>query len=87
MQAAIGGANIFFSREAPRYFSALTGMIVCYCAMIALGAFLWTWMWWQNKRRDKAMGVEGAVRAGDEGVLEGFRDGTDLSNKYFRYAL
>lgn len=79
----IAGANIFFAREAPRYFSALTGLIVCYCAMVVLAALLAGWMWADNKRRDRKYGVGEDERA----VEDGFRNQTDGEAKHFRYAL
>jgi hypothetical protein len=79
----IAGANLFFAREAPRYFSALTGLIVCYCAMVVIAAFLAGWMWMENKRRDRLYGV-----AEDEQAVEdGFMNQTDGQAKHFRYAL
>jgi MFS family permease len=79
----VAGANIFFAKEKPRYFSALTGLIVCYCALVAIALFLRQWMWWENKRRDKAYGV-----GEDETAIEdGFRDQTDKESKHFRFAL
>lgn len=74
----IAGANIFDEREAPRYFSALTGMIVCYCAVIVIAAFLWAYMAWENRRRDKLLdGSEQTVRGAEEqAILDGFKDRT-----------
>ncbi|KAK5685401.1 hypothetical protein LTS10_003479 [Elasticomyces elasticus] len=85
----IAGANIFDSREAPRYFSALTGMIVCYCATIALAGVLWMYMAWENKRRDKKLGEgeQTVTGAEEQAVLDGFRDRTDKENNGFRYGL
>ncbi|KAK3074980.1 hypothetical protein LTR53_002150 [Teratosphaeriaceae sp. CCFEE 6253] len=85
----IAGANIFDSREAPRYFSALTGMIVCYCATILLAGCLWGYMAWENKRRDKLLmaGEQTARGAEEMAVLDGFRDRTDKENSGFRYGL
>jgi hypothetical protein len=79
----IAGANIFLAKEAPRYYSALTGLIVCYCAMAAIALFLRQWMHWENKRRDKKYGA-GEV---DQAVEDGFRNQTDKQSKHFRYAL
>lgn len=79
----IAGANIFFAREKPRYFSALTGLIVCYCGMFAVALVLRQYMWWENRRRDKLYGLGEDETA----VVEGFRDQTDKENKHFRYAL
>lgn len=85
----IVGANIFFAREAPRYFSALTGLVVCYAGMIALAVFLRQYMWYENRRRDKRVGMEGITMETrkERAVLEGFRDVTDMENEYFRYCL
>jgi MFS family permease len=79
----VAGANIFFSREAPRYFSALTGLIVAYCAMVVIAGILATWMWTENKRRDRMYGKG----EDEQAVIDGFSDVTDLQAKHFRYAL
>jgi len=79
----IAGANIFFAKEAPRYFSALTGLITCYCGMVAVSLFLCWWMWAENRQRDKKYGKGEDERA----VLDGFKDQTDFEAKHFRYAL
>lgn len=84
----IVGSNIFDNREAPRYFSALTGLIVCYCGVIALTGFLWLYMWIENKRRDAMLGGEETVwDAEEQAILEGFKDKTDKESKGFRYSL
>ncbi|KAF2729822.1 allantoin permease [Polyplosphaeria fusca] len=79
----IVGANIFFARERPRYFSALTGLITCYCGMIAVAGVLAASMWWENRRRDMKFGQG----EDEQAVVEGFKDQTDKENKHFRYAL
>ncbi|KAF1915901.1 major facilitator superfamily domain-containing protein [Ampelomyces quisqualis] len=79
----IAGANVFFAREAPRYFSALTGLIVCYCGMVVVAGTLAGWMWAENQRRDVKWGVGG----GEEAVEDGFRNQTDGEARFFRYAL
>ncbi|OJD31382.1 mfs allantoate transporter [Diplodia corticola] len=85
----IVGAQLFFAREAPRYESAIIALCVCYAAIIVLAFVLRQVMWWENKRRDKAMGVgERTVNGADEAAMkEGFRDQTDVENKHFRYCL
>jgi hypothetical protein len=85
----IAGANIFFTREAPRYFSALTGLITCYCGLVVVSLALRQYMWWENRRRDKVIGagLRTAEGADAEGILEGFTDQTDKTNLHFRYAL
>lgn len=79
----IAGANIFFAKEKPRYFSALTGLIVCYCGMCVIALFLRQYMWWENKRRDRKFGVG----EDEQAIQDGFKDQTDMQAKHFRYAL
>ncbi|KAF1848617.1 allantoin permease [Cucurbitaria berberidis CBS 394.84] len=79
----IAGANIFFAREAPRYFSALTGLIVCYCGMVVVALALMLYMSWENKRRDRKYGQG----EDEQAVQDGFSDLTDGQAKHFRYAL
>lgn len=79
----IAGANIFFAKEKPRYFSALTGLIVCYCGMFVIAIFLRQYMWWENKRRDKKYGAG----EDEQAIRDGFKDQTDIQAKHFRYAL
>lgn len=81
----IAGANLFFANEAPRYFSALTGLITCYCGAIAIALALRQYMWWENRRRDSLLGA--SEGADTEGILEGFEDQTDKANLHFRYGL
>ncbi|XP_014554587.1 hypothetical protein COCVIDRAFT_104676 [Bipolaris victoriae FI3] len=79
----IAGANLFLAREAPRYFSALTGLIVCYCAMIIVAGVLAVWMTWQNKKKDRLWGTG----EDEQAVIDGFSDLTDIQAKHFRYAI
>lgn len=94
----IAGANIFFAREAPRYYSALTGLSICYGGMIAIAILLRFWMQWENKRRDADARRRGSaeviytvnkegVQTDPRAVEDGFKDMTDKQGKYFRYAL
>ncbi|BAE57670.1 major facilitator superfamily domain-containing protein [Aspergillus flavus] len=84
----VAGANIFFAREAPRYYSALTGLLVCYAGMIVLCAAAYMAMKWENLRRDRNMlSEETAERREEAAVLDGFKDMTDMESKHFRYAL
>ncbi|KAH7378235.1 major facilitator superfamily domain-containing protein [Pyrenochaeta sp. MPI-SDFR-AT-0127] len=79
----IAGANIFFPREAPRYFSALIGLIACYCGMVIVALVLRQYMWWENKRRDTLYGQG----EDEQAVQDGFSDLTDGKASHFRYAL
>ncbi|EKG15082.1 Major facilitator superfamily [Macrophomina phaseolina MS6] len=83
------GAQIFFAREAPRYESAIIALCVCYAGIIVCAFIMRQYMWWENRRRDKAMGVgERTVNGADEQAMaEGFKDVTDFENKHFRYCL
>ncbi|KAF7592786.1 hypothetical protein BBP40_012468 [Aspergillus hancockii] len=84
----VAGANIFFAREAPRYYSALTGLLVCYAGMIVLSIVAYVAMKWENKRRDRSMSPEETTEGREEAaVLDGFKDMTDMESKHFRYAL
>ncbi|KAF2803334.1 allantoin permease [Mytilinidion resinicola] len=85
----IAGAQIFFAREKPRYFSALTGLIVSYCGMVVIAVFLRFYMMWENRRRDKLMGPgeRTANGADEQAILEGFKDVTDKESSHFRYCL
>ena len=94
----IAGANIFFAREAPRYFSALAGLSICYGGMIVIGGLLWLLMKRDNMKRDEDLRRRGSAevayglskdgsRTDQRAVEDGFRDLTDKQGRYFRYAL
>ena len=57
--------------------------------MIAITGFLWAYMAWENKRRDRVMmtGEQTVHGAEEQAILEGFRDRTDKESKGFRYCL
>jgi hypothetical protein len=58
--------------------------------MIALAAFLYFYMMYENKKRDREMGLSGADAQAavlQKAVDDGFRDLTDKGNRSFRYAL
>jgi hypothetical protein len=84
----VAGANIFFAREAPRYYSALAGLLICYAGIIVLSVVAYVSMRWENARRDAAIDTttyEGDVAS--QAILDGFKDMTDKESKHFRYAL
>ncbi|KIW68503.1 hypothetical protein PV04_04445 [Phialophora macrospora] len=79
------GPHIFFPSEAPVYESAITGLLVCFFLSISFNLALRTYMWNENKKRDRAF-ANGEIQ-GVDGELEGFHDKTDMENKAFRYVL
>lgn len=85
----VAGANIFFSREAPRYYSALTGLLVCYAGIIVLSIMVYISMRWDNTRREKRANAENLAGedVASQAILDGFKDMTDMESKHFRYAL
>ncbi|KAA8651611.1 putative MFS allantoate transporter [Aspergillus tanneri] len=84
----VAGANIFFDHEAPRYYSALMGLLICYAGMIVLSAIAYVAMKIENIRRDRRMSAEENLDGRNEAaVLDGFKDMTDMESKHFRYAL
>ena len=84
----VAGANIFFAREAPRYYSALAGLLVCYAGMIVLALVAYVAMKVDNVRRERAALAGTTPEQREEAaVLDGFKDLTDMESKNFRYAL
>ena len=76
------GPHLFLATEAPRYFTAIKGLLGTYCALIVFQAIYTPWCYMDNKARDKK-GLH-AARVEEE-LLEGFDDLTDKENKHFRY--
>lgn len=83
----VAGANIFFEREAPRYYSALTGLLICYAGIIVLSFVAYISMRFENARRDRLIPEETAHGRDEAAVLDGFKDMTDKESRHFRYAL
>lgn len=80
------GANIFFSKQAPKYSSAMIGLMTCYSAMIALGISYYFLCKWRNAKRDKEQGgYLDEVR--QQAIIDGFKGLTDKENRGFRYSL
>lgn len=79
------GSNIFFAREAPKYTSAMNGLITCYCLMIGLGVAYAFLMMWRNKKREEIQGPY-TEEIRQEAIINGFKDMTDLENLGFRYS-
>lgn len=80
---SIIGPHLFLSTEAPRYPTAIKGLLGTYCAAIALQGLYTLWCWVDNQTRDK-LGQHAEV---EEELMEGFEDLTDKQNKHFRYRL
>ncbi|KAJ6120916.1 hypothetical protein N7523_005196 [Penicillium sp. IBT 18751x] len=85
----VAGANIFFAHEAPRYYSALTGLLVCYAGIVVLAAVAYLGMRWENARRDAAaaQATDSSEDVTSQAIVDGFKDMTDMESKHFRYAL
>jgi hypothetical protein len=85
---SVSGANYFKAEDAPRYLSALDGLIVCTFVGLFLILILRQYMWWENKRRDQVYGAREVTfgAADDEAIRAGFNGETDMENKHFRYA-
>ncbi|KKY24387.1 putative mfs allantoate [Phaeomoniella chlamydospora] len=75
------GPQLFFDDEAPRYKSAIKGLIICYAAAIVVQVIYTGTCYMQNKKRDRA----GYHAQAEQEAIEGFEDLTDLENKHFRY--
>lgn len=82
----IVGANIFYTREAPKYRSAMIALITCYSAMIAMGIGYYAILRWRNAKRDREQG-ELTEELKQEAIENGFNGMTDFENRGFRYAL
>lgn len=82
----IVGANIFFANEAPKYTSAIIGLITCYSGMMVIGIVYRFLLMHRNKKRAEEQGAynEDIAR---QAIIDGFNDLTDFENRGFRYAL
>ncbi|CAH2352058.1 allantoate permease [[Candida] railenensis] len=85
------GPFCFTSSDAPKYTKALATNLGCFCACFVIGVLLRFYLIRENKIRNTKYGV---ISTNDfdedermEGILNGMKDMTDLSNKSFRYVL
>lgn len=79
----IAGPHIFFPREAPRYLSAIKGLLIAYCIAAFVQVIYTGLCWYENKQRDaKGLHTDEECEA-----LEGFSDLTDKENVHFRYCI
>ncbi|KAG0683836.1 hypothetical protein C6P40_005289 [Pichia californica] len=80
------GANIFYTKQKPRYHSGILGLAISYGGMIVIGVLYRLSLMWENRSRDKKYGVL-TEEAKAESILKGFQDLTDKQNTGFRYEL
>ena len=66
--------------------SGITGLVVSYAGMLAIGIAYRLCLMYENKRRDQKYGVL-TEDAKEEAILKGFQDYTDKQNTGFRYEL
>ncbi|KAI2784288.1 MFS general substrate transporter [Daldinia loculata] len=78
------GPHLFLSWEAPRYPTAIKGLLGTYCAVVFLQGLYTLWCWLDNRERDR-LALHNEVTEAE--LLEGFEDLTDKENKHFRYKL
>lgn len=82
----IVGANIFYTNEAPKYRSAMIGLITCYSGMMAIGIIYRFILMSRNKKRNEEQGgYDEEIKK--QAIIDGFKDYTDFQNRGFRYAL
>lgn len=83
------GAQIFRTKDAPRYVPGTIGASVCQGLAVVLNLAWREWYVWQNRTRDKRAAEEGITKEEQErlGREMGEKDLTDLQNPHFRYTL
>lgn len=79
----IAGPHMFLDSEAPRYPTAIKGLLGAYAAMVVFATAYWGICWFENRRRERKGERADLVQEG----LEGFDDLTDWENQHFRYRL
>ena len=83
----IGGPQMFLATEAPRYPTAFTALLICFCLAIASIVCLAVYMGWQNGKRDKESGNQSVTEEGEHLDFIETIDETDWENRRFRYCL
>jgi len=81
------GANIFYSREAPKYTSGMIGLIASYSGMMALAIAYRLVVMRRNAIRNKECGGILTEEMEQQAIIDGFKDYTDSENRNFRYSL
>ncbi|KAH8687311.1 major facilitator superfamily domain-containing protein [Tricladium varicosporioides] len=88
----LAGPQFFISTEAPHYPTAYKTILSCFSISIIMILGLRFYLFWENKRRDKAQGIH--IDAEDSREIDlhtdkalAALDETDWENKSFRYVL
>ena len=81
----IAGPHLFLASEAPRYPTAIRGLLGSYAGAMGLQILYTALGYFENLSKAK----KGLLSEADETqrALEGFEDLTDKENKHFRYQL
>ncbi|GAA5897753.1 hypothetical protein JCM5296_000872 [Sporobolomyces johnsonii] len=79
------GPQIFRSSEAPKYPSAVAGMLACYCVAIVLLACLWAYTVVLNKKKALQLAEHEKAQGEFEDLIENWHDQTDFENPKFVY--
>lgn len=80
------GANIFYTREAPKYKSAMIALMTCYSTMIAVGIGYYFLLKYRNAKRNEEQGGY-SEETREQAIIDGFKGMTDFENRGFRYSL
>lgn len=83
------GAQVFRTKDAPRYVSGTIACSVCFGLEILVIIAWRLWYVYENRRRDRVAADSGKSK--EEQALEGQhfgeQDMTDLQNPHFRYTM
>lgn len=85
----MGGAQVFRTKDAPRYISGTIACAVCFLLQ-AFVILLWRFYYmWMNRRRDREVAASDVPKEDQERRAKemGENDVTDLENIYFRYSM
>ncbi|KAG5420573.1 hypothetical protein I9W82_002454 [Candida metapsilosis] len=80
------GANIFYTKEAPKYKSGVIGLITCYCGIMVLSICIRLVLMRRNRIKDKLQHGQTEEQK-EQAILNGFMGMTDFENEGFRYSL
>ena len=85
----MAGAQVFKTKDAPRYIGGTIACSVCFGAEIVVIVLWRLWYMRENKRRDHLVAESGisAEEIARCGRVNGEQDMTDLENVHFRYSM